>query len=100
MTGQHNHLCVAACRLETETNMVMRFIIGQTQNDAQEAELMQESGKHGGFLRLDLQVNSAAPQMCHAADTMYNCYVPGLQWQCLAVNAWSDFQNWNITFPS
>lgn len=42
-------------RLETETNMVMRFIIGQTQNDAQEAELMQESSKHGGFLRLDLQ---------------------------------------------
>ena len=67
-TGQHNHLCIAACRLETETNMVMRFIIGQTQNDAQEAELMQESSKHGGFLRLDLQVPLAAPHMCNAAD--------------------------------
>ena len=54
--------CILACRLETETGMVMRFIIGQTLDDAQEADLMQESSEHGGFLRLDLQVPAAVMQ--------------------------------------
>ncbi|DBA81436.1 TPA: hypothetical protein ACH3X1_007222 [Trebouxia sp. C0004] len=43
-------------RLERDTNMLIRFIIGRTSNDTKEAELMTESNEHGGFLRLDLEV--------------------------------------------
>ena len=37
--------------------MLMRFVIGRTANKSQESELMQEHSKHGGFLRLDLEVH-------------------------------------------
>ena len=46
------------CRLEKDTNMLMRFIIGRSSNVTQEAELTSESNEHGGFLRLDLEVHS------------------------------------------
>ena len=36
--------------------MVMRFVIGQTSDPAQEAELVAESSQYGGFMRLHLQV--------------------------------------------
>ncbi|KAL3142375.1 hypothetical protein ABBQ38_002711 [Trebouxia sp. C0009 RCD-2024] len=42
-------------RLETDTNMVMRFIIGQTSDQAQEADLEAEASQYGGFMRLHLQ---------------------------------------------
>ena len=48
-------------RLETDTNMVMRFVIGQTSDLAQEADLVAESSQHGGFMRLHLQVHLPAP---------------------------------------
>ncbi|KAL3152446.1 hypothetical protein ABBQ32_001493 [Trebouxia sp. C0010 RCD-2024] len=43
------------CRLETDTNMVMRFIIGQTLDQAQDADLVAEANQYGGFMRLHLQ---------------------------------------------
>lgn len=48
-------------RLETDTNMVMRFVIGQTSDPAQEADLLAESSQHGGFMRLQIQVHLHAP---------------------------------------
>lgn len=47
-------------RLTTDTNMVMRFVIGQTSDPAQEAELVAESSQYGGFMRLHLQVHLSA----------------------------------------
>lgn len=41
--------------------MVMRFIIGQTSDQAQEADLEAEASQYGGFMRLHLQVPFAAP---------------------------------------
>ena len=41
--------------------MVMRFVIGQTSEPAQEAELVAESYQYGGFMRLHLQVQLLAP---------------------------------------
>ena len=46
--------------------MVMRFVIGRTADDSQEAELMTECREHGGFLRLDLEVrlHNSHPATC------------------------------------
>ena len=41
--------------------MVMRFIIGQTADEAQEADLLAEANQFGGFMRLHLQVPFPAP---------------------------------------
>ena len=52
--------------------MVMRFIIGQTLDDAQESDLTQESSKHGGFLRLNLQVQPKTVQSLQQYFTLSN----------------------------
>lgn len=57
--------------------MVMRFIIGQTLDQAQDADLVAEANQYGGFMRLHLQVHLAAPLflwlLCavHADAVMY-----------------------------
>ena len=44
-------------RLEKDTNMVMRFIIGSTHDAAKEAEVLAESRQYGGFMRLAMEVS-------------------------------------------
>ena len=48
--------------------MVMRFVIGQTSDQAQEADLMTEVEQYGGFMRLSLQVHRVA---CLAASALW-----------------------------
>ena len=57
----HNLILDSDSRLETDTNMVMRFVIGQTSDQAQEADLVAEINQYGGFMRLHLQVYFLAP---------------------------------------
>ena len=75
----HRFILESDSRLETETNMVMRFVIGQTSDPAQEAELVAESSQYGGFMRLHLQVHLLAC-VSSAAASICSC-----MWLCLRI---------------
>lgn len=45
------------CRLEAETGIVLRFVVGTAAGPAQDAQVDTEQQQHGDILRLPLQVN-------------------------------------------
>ena len=47
------------CRVEKETGMLFRFVMGHTESKAEEAAMNQEIEENGAFLRLPIQVLSA-----------------------------------------
>lgn len=49
---------VLPCRLESQTGLVVRFVIGHSVKRDQEQALDAESAQHGGFLRLPLKVST------------------------------------------
>ena len=44
------------CRVEKDTGMLFCFVIGHTENKAEEAAIDQEIEESGAFLRLPIQV--------------------------------------------
>lgn len=46
----------APCRLEEEQGVVIRFVVGHSQDAAKEAAMNEEEAVHGGFWRLPVQV--------------------------------------------
>lgn len=48
------------CRVEEETGMLFRFVIGHTESKAEEAAINQEIEENGAFLRLPIQVLCAS----------------------------------------
>lgn len=47
-----------SCRVEKETGMLFRFVIGHTESKAEESAINQEIEENGAFLRLPIQVYS------------------------------------------
>jgi hypothetical protein len=44
-------------RVQKETSVVLRFVIGHSKDYKAEREINAEQSKHGGFLRLPIQVS-------------------------------------------
>ena len=55
-----DHHCHLPCRLEEDTNILVRFVIGNPPTPQQEQALQQEMADHGAFLRLPVQVRPQA----------------------------------------
>ena len=73
------------CRFESSTGLLLRFVIGHSANKDQEAAVDAEATRHGGFLRLPLQVKK-----CHA-PSICMCISPG--WSMQAFHAIGFTQN-------
>ena len=44
------------CRIEEETGIMFRFVVGHSEDAMQEAEMGREIAENGAFLRLPVQV--------------------------------------------
>ena len=56
LVGSGDHCCHLPCRLVEDTNILVRFVIGNPPTPQQERALQQEMADHGAFLRLPVQV--------------------------------------------
>ena len=60
VSDSHVAPCHNANRFEKKTGLVVRFVIGHSANQGQEEAVAKEAEKHGGFLRLPLQVHTSS----------------------------------------